>query len=182
LYSRNKILALVVLVCLPLGLLSLPQGIQQNEISKGPVKFIISSWVFPYDEYGQGISRITIAQNSTGAWLPLSDADSGKDYDEDSSIEFSDIGASIRLTVYTWFNSTLTGAPNFTLGKNYHQHNVIVSIPNGTILFSQQNFTYGGCAPAIDPPLWYYHYVVVLNFLPERGNIYTVTVTYEVYY
>jgi len=71
LYNRSKILALAVLICLPLGLLSLPQGITE-EISKEPAQFVISGWDYP-DEYGQGIYATWFYENSTGAWNPVGD-------------------------------------------------------------------------------------------------------------
>jgi len=153
----------------------------QQPAQPNTAKFVLSSWDYP-DEYGQGIEKIEIKDNSTGSWIPQAthyyyESDS-YEWGEDETIK----DGSIKLTVWTWFNSTLTGAIDFTDGKNYHKHEVTVALQNGTTVFNQQNFTYGGCFPAIDPPQWYYYYEVILNFVPEYGQIYTISVDYEIYY
>ena len=151
-----------------------------RETTNNPIKtakFVIASWGFPSDEYGQGIDKVGVFENSTGSWLPLETID----YDESSECEIY-TNTSIKLEVWTWQNSTLTGATDWTEGKKYQRHSVNVNIGNGTLVFSQQNFTYEYCFPAIDPPLWYYGYSVVLNFLPDYGQIYTATITYEIYW
>jgi len=127
-------------------------------VSVPPAKaqFVLSSWDY-LDEYGQGIVKIGIEQNSTGAWLPLGDPwDSEISYYESSEVVFDYAGASIKLTVWTWLNGTLIGASGWEDGMNYHRHNVTVTSSNGTTIFNQANFTFGGCFPAINPPMWYY--------------------------
>ena len=143
-------------------------------------RFVIASWDYP-DEYGQGIEKLSVFSNETGSWLPANWAgDSARDYDESSVFEWN-ASIFIRLNCWTWFNSTLTGAIDWEDGKNYQRHAVNVT-SLGTTVFSQQNFTYASAFPAINPPMWYYEYEVILNFLPLVGQIYTVTVTYDVFY
>jgi hypothetical protein len=141
-----------------------------------PAKFVLSSWSYP-DEYGQGIDRIYFDENSTGDWVNV-----GSPAYPDGRNNIIDWNASvfIRLNVWCWLNSTLVGIDNTNEGKLYIRHNVTVVQNNGTIVFSQQNFTYSNAYPDADP-MFYYSYNEVLNFVPVAGEIYTVTVTYEVY-
>jgi hypothetical protein len=155
-------------------------GLGFASVPTAKAQFTLAAWDYP-DEYGQGIATINIEHNTTGSWLPSSWVDATRDYDESSEVSWN-VSIFIKLTVRTWFNSTLTGSSDFTEGKNHHRHNITVTRSNGTIVFSQSNFTYGGCYPAINPPMWLYYYDVILNFLPEYGEIYTVTITYEVFY
>ena len=168
---RKKACALsVVLVLLVMiGVSTIPPAKAQSQ-------FVIAGWDYP-DEYGQGIEAFEIFGNSTGSWVQV-----GGSYGyEDPQIYEWNASVAIKLRCYTWFNSTLTGAIDETDGKNYQQHNVIVTDFNGTV-FSQQNFTWFYADDSIDPPMWFYGYEVVLNFLPEVGMIYTVTVTYEIWW
>ena len=87
----------------------------------------------------------------------------------------------IKLRVYSWINSTFLNLSDTTEGKLYQQHNVTVTNQGNTI-FHQQNISWFYDDDSIDPPMWFYGYEVVLNFLPVSGEIYIVTVTYEVYY
>jgi len=115
----------------------------------------------------------------TFAYQLLEGEERGRYYYDSSDVTFDleYVGSAIRLTVYSWLNSAITGATDTNDGKNYQQHNVVVTASNGTILFSQQNFTY---VTAYDiEPMYYYQYEVILNFLPQAGDIYIVAVTYE---
>ena len=144
--------------------------------TKANPQFVLASWAYP-DENGQGIDRIDLYENSTGTW-----ADTGLDADWDGS-EIIDWNASlfIKLSVWTYFNSSFMGIADDVVGRNYQKHNVTVTRLGETI-FSQQNFTYVVVETFLTPPVWHYCYEVILNFLPIAGQIYTVTVTYEVYY
>jgi len=183
LYNRSKILALAVLLCLPLGLLSLPQGITE-EISKEPATFIISSWDYP-DEYGQGIWGMKFWENSTGAWVDAPYyTDIGQFYYVSPGItDYTynlSIGVALKMRVDCLLNNTLVGADDLADGQNYLRHSVTVTCA-GITIFSQQNFTYESSGD-IGAPMYYYEYYVILNFLTQAGNIYVVTVTYEVFY
>ena len=159
----------LIVVLLTLGLLfvSIPQAKAQ---------FVLASWDFP-DEYGQGLNLFGFYENSTGSWLSFT----GSVYEPDQSYIINwNTSGSIMLRCYAFLNSTLTGAIDEADGKNYQQHNVIVT-SGGQTVFSQQNFTFYNFEDLADP-MWYYGYEVVLNFLPQTGSLYTVTVTYEVFY
>ncbi len=170
--QRNKVLcslAIIAMFTVTILFVSIPPARAQ---------FIIAGWDYP-DEYGQGIVNFEVWGNATGSWMlstSYAHSDSG-------GIEWYP-NASIKLICNTWFNSTLTGASDVADGKNLQRHSVVVtsSESRGTSVFSQQNFTYIFGEDAIDPPMWYYGYYVVLNFLPVSGVLYTVTVTYEVFY
>ena len=154
---------------LTLGLLfvSVPQA-------KANPQFVIASWEYP-DEYGQGIYQIRVNENSTGSWEVVD----VRTYEEAQIYQWN---ASVAIQLYVWvyLNSTLTGASNLTDGRNYQQCNVVVTLGNGTIVFSQQNFTFQDENDYDE--MYLYEYDVVLNFIPQSGEIYSVTVTYEVWW
>lgn len=155
-------------------------------------QFVIAEWNYP-DEYGQGISGLKCWENSTGSWVgapyythyyPDYHEELGAfyylNYYQVSYFYNWSAGVAIKIRVDTLFNATLTGAEDLADGQNFQQHNVTVT-HLGSVIFSQQNFTYVDSSDVTDP-MYYYEYSVILNFLPEYGEIYTVTITYEVFY
>ena len=164
---RNKVCAsiLVALTVLIL-IISVPQAKAQ---------FVLASWTGP-DEYGNGFNGFEVYGNSTGSWVQVGGAYNATDAHD---IEW-EVGVGIKLRCWTFLNSTKVGATDTADGKNYLQHNVTVT-NFGETIFSQQNFTYFFVSDTLDP-IWLYGYEVVLNFIPEYGQIYTVTIIYEVYY
>ena len=157
-----------LLVVLTLGLLfvSVPQA-------KANPQFIIASWAYP-DEYGQGIYQIRVNENSTGSWA-LVDV---RTYEEAQIYQWN-ASVAIQLYVWLWLNSTLTGASSLTDGRNYQRCNVTVTSLGETI-FSQNNFTFQDENDYAD--MYLYEYNVILNFVPLQGTLYTVTVTYEIWW
>jgi len=176
LYNRTKILALAVLICLPLGLLSLPQGITE-EISKEPATFIISSWDYPGDEYGQGISLLRFYENSTGSWVEVY-GPTGHYPNASATLDWN-ASIAIKLRCSSSLNSTFLGLTETIQGVTLQRHNITVTCLGETI-FSQQNFTYFSRGQV--GPMYYYQYDVVLNFIPQAGMIYIAIITFEVFY
>jgi len=142
-----------------------------------PVKaqFVIASWDYP-DEYSQGIQQIRVNENSTGSWV-LFDI---RTYANESNSYIWEEGVGIQLYVWVWLNSTFTGASDLADGRNYHQCSVSVTQASGSVVFSQQNFTFQDENDYDD--MYLYEYNIILNFIPQEGELYTITVTYEVYY
>ena len=177
--DKKKVLALLILV-LTISIVLVSRGSRVETIESIPSatednpKFVLAEWDFP-DEYGQGIDTITVYGNSTGSWVSVGNYE----YDEVSSLEWNE-SVGIKLKVWTWFNSTLTGVGSTNEGKLYQRHSVNVT-NLGTTVFSQQNFTYSNVYTD-SAPMWYYVYEVVLNFLPVGGEIYSVVVTYEIFW
>ena len=179
--------ACVVLALLCLVLVATVQ--QQpvtSELEKANPQFIITGWDF-LDEYGQGIESVSLWQNSTGTWGPVT----GKQYYYEShAFDWEFVNASIKLRCYFLMNRTLTnteGSETNAPMTNVQRHDISVTNFNGTILFSQQNFThiasYPGTSYGYDSTVWYFVYDVVLNFLPNTyGEIYTATMNYEVWW
>jgi len=163
--------ALIISLCVCL----MPVVVSVPPANANP-KFIIASWDYP-DEYGQGIETFDVYENSTGSWVNVGGP---SDWDESGIFDWN-ASVAIKLKCWTWFNSTLTGVGSTNEGKLYQQHNVIVTQNNRTIVFSQQNFTYSNVYTDA-APMWLYVYEIVLNFLPVAGQIYTITIDYEVYY
>ena len=169
--KRKIISGVVVLLTLGLLVASIPPAKAQ---------FVIASWEYP-DEHNQGIDSFTIYENSTGDWLIVGGFGPNLS-PEDSGIFDWAFGVSIKLKCHTWFNNTLVGAENMEDGKLFHRHNVTVTNFVGTLIFSQQNFTYFNSDIVTEDPLWYYEYTVILNFIPVSGAVYTTTVIYEVFF
>ena len=148
-------------------------------VQPAQAQFVIASWDFP-DEYSQGIWKITVLENSTGSWLYTN----SKFYNQSHLYDW-EASVGIGLYVYTWLNSTLVNVVDHDIGKNYQHVDVNVSTFTETDVFSEQNITCvftqeGGFGfPA---HMWLYTNSVILNFLPEQGQLYTVTITYEVFY
>lgn len=159
-----------------------PPAVQPVAVQPTTAQFVIASWDHP-DEYGQGVYGIRFYENSTGSWVaaPFYN-DLGTFYFlhsyDDYTLNWS-AGVAMKLRCYTILNTTLTGAIDEADGQNYQRHSVVVTSA-GTTVFSQQNFTYYDVTPWEDIPQ--YEYEVVLNFLPVGGEIYTVVVTYEIYW
>jgi len=143
-------------------------------------QFVLAAWDHP-DQYGQGIQRFFIYENSTGSWLSWG----VYEYD-DADAHFFQWNASvfIKIRVFTWLNATLLGltgeGEHQSDGIPFFRHNVTVTTLGETI-FSQSNFTYSW-GSSYFTPMWSYEYDVILDFVPLEGYTYTVTITYEVYY
>lgn len=173
-HTRIKAIMLILALTM-IVLFASSQPMNEPVIATNP-KFVISSWAFP-DEYGQGIDRIRVEENSTGSWVYA-----GIDVDATESSAFEwNASVAIKLRCWSWINNTLVGDVSDSALKNYQRHNVIVTQINGTIVFSQDNFTYSMYYYDEDP-MFYFEYFVILNFLPEMGQVYTVNVSYEVFY
>jgi hypothetical protein len=169
----NLILGCVAVYAISQRLASMP-----NKAHLGDAQFTISSWSYPYDEYGQGIQSFDVFENSTGVWLQVGE----RQYSYDSQVYNWTAGVAIQLYCWTLFNSTLAGATSLLDGQKYQRHNVTVTDSALNTVFSQENFTFFGDGFTEGNPMWYYDYVVILDFLPASGQSYTATVTYEVYY
>lgn len=146
-------------------------------IPPAKARFVLASWDFP-DEYGQGIDGIELYENSTGSWIQVGGY---HDYTEDHIYDWK-ISGSIKIICYTWFDSELAEVSTTNEGKLSQRHNISVTQFNGSTVFSQQNFTYVSVDDGIDPPLWFYGYEVILDFVLAVGEYYTVTINYEVYW
>jgi hypothetical protein len=168
---RKKTAAIMIVLCICLSLLVfIPQA-------KANPKFIIADWDYP-DEYGQGIEGFQVYENSTGSWVAVG----GEYYYYNSQVFDWNASIGIKLRCYSWLNSSLLLLDFPDEGYNYQRHNVTVTQSNGTIVFNQENFTCTGGETWALNPMWKYYYDVVLDFLPAYGEIYTVTVTYEVWW
>ena len=174
-YNRKKILA-CVLVLMTVGLI----GVSAVTPVKAYPKFFLAGWSYP-DAYGQGIEGIEVYENSSGAWDQFGIG--AYEYDDSESELTLDwtVGVAARINVFTFFNSTLTGVSSRTEGKLYQRHYVIVTDSSDATIFSLQNFTYS-YSDETNWPLYFYEYYAVLDFLPISGEIYTITIMYEIYY
>jgi len=153
-------------------------GLLVTSIPPAKAQFVLASWSFP-DEYGQGIETLTVYENSTGSWLAVGGFSPNVDHSDAGVFEWNG-SVGIKVRVDCWLNSTLVGVASTDAGKNYLRHNVTVTDFEGTTVFSQQNFTYYAAGALGD--MYEYYYDVVLNFVVGYDQVYTATITYEVFY
>lgn len=173
-YNKNSALVLVlVLAMVIVAPFALAPTTTHEPI--GTAQFVLKSWDYtPGDEYGQGIVRFLVYENSTGSWVQV-----GGYYSTGEAIEWN-VSLGIELFVECMLNSTLVNPIDEADGANYMRLNVTVTNNYGAMVFSQDNLTYWDWI-ANDGELWLYRYYAILNFLPVAGGIYTATVTYEVF-
>lgn len=164
--EKKTVASIIVLLTLGVLVASVPPARAQ---------FVLASWDYP-DQYGQGVRAIAVYENSTGSWVT---AWAFVYYDTSTVIRWN-ASVGIKLRVWSYFNSTLTGAISGTDGKNYLQHAVTVTNNTGQTVFSQQNFTFYSVDDGA--VLYEYFYDVVLDFLPVNGQVYTATITYEIFW
>lgn len=173
---RTKLFAwaIVMSLVLMIGFSTIPQA-------KANPRFTIADWEHP-DEYGQGIYNIRPQENSSGAWVNF--VVPPWVYSNNASNIEVNASTSIKLLVAILVNYTLLGLSDpadFALGLNSVRLNVTVTNSSSITIFSQNNFTYIEGAK-IETGIWYYSQYVILNFVTEHGQIYTATVTYEVFW
>jgi hypothetical protein len=181
-WDRKKVLALLFMF-LVIGTLIVYVGSKEERRAIKPsdsntAQFVISSWSYP-DEYGQGIESIYAYENSSGDYVEYPDSPFSP---SDNFVLQKNVTGFIFLQIICWFNRTLAGIPNsLPQGLNLIRHTATVTQSNGSVVFSQTNFTKSASSQAGDP-LWWLRYDVVLAFVPIAGEIYTASITYEVFY
>ena len=170
--NRKIISSIVVLLVVGLLVAAIPPAKAQ---------FVIASWDFP-DEYGQGIYGFFPLENSSGDWWPYSGP---MIYFDNDTILDAEIGISLGLDVRVYLNYTLlnlTHPDDMALGPNYFRLNVTVMNNLGSTIFSQNNFTYDDLCGFVETDIWYFSEEVYFDFLTVSGEIYTATVTYEIFF
>jgi hypothetical protein len=169
-FFRHRIVAVITIVLILGVFLARPP--QTN------AQFVIAAWEYP-DEHGQGIDFINIYENTTGSWVLVSHPSYGNSIEPDETAIFNWTTSMImKIRCGVTLNATVTGASSVADGKNFLRHSVVISSA-GTIVFSQQNFTYQS---GNDLGLYWYDYDCIFEFLPIAGQIYTVIVTYEIFW
>jgi len=153
-------------------------------------KFILSSWDFPNDDYGQGIYRIGLRENSSGAFW-----DAGGPMKEPSDpgtfawVAGVAIGFDVRIYVnYTFLGlEEPSGEAEYNFLKALHPATNYVQISAsitllGETVFSVSNFTYDELGGKIGDGVWYYSYVYDMDFVPGNGDTFIVTITYDEFF
>ena len=169
--DRKKLLGIAVIACVCTMLLV--------TIQPARAQFVIADYEFPADN-GNGIAYIKAFIDGVASDTMYYDPDSYPTNTEVNPLAI-DAGVSITLELECWINGTFTGISSLAEGVNIMRHSVVVTCSNGTTIFSQQNFTYiiGGGG---DAPMYFYRHDVILDFVPDYGQVYTATVIYELYY
>ena len=183
---KRRIAATISVIAIVAGLLisSLP--------TTKATQFVLADSGFP-DEYGQGIQGLWVWENSTGSWEPFYFArwDDVPAADPPYYFEWN-ASTGIKIVVFGYINYTHVGFSTVDEGKLYQRHYVSVVNQGSTLVFSQQNLTFfedpelgiSGAGNTTYPPndVWYYLYEVILEFTQEHGEVYTVTVLYEIFW
>ena len=138
--------------------------------------FAIIDSTFTYPENGTGFNKIDAYVDEVFTQT-LYDMDGGAD----SILSIAESVTNITLLVSCWLNSTTYGVSTLAEGKNIIRQNITVTATNRTIVFSQNNLTYISATDYGDD-VFLYQYSVQLDFTIISGNIYTVVLTYEIYY
>jgi len=168
--NRNKIYVLSIALLLSTLLLFVP-------VQPAKAQFVLSYDYSP-DNFGNAIAYIHAYYDDDWNGTLYYDPDSYPGDTATNPIETYE-GTNITLAVFCWLNGTFADTASVAAGKLVIRHNVSVLMTNGTVIFSQQNFTY--VIGADFAPMWFYRYDVILDFVPVSGQTYTVTVIYEVY-
>ena len=160
------------------AVMSLVLMIGFSTIPPAKAQFIIADYTYPSNN-GNGIAYIHAYLDGAFNASMYKNPDSYPGEEVTNPLEVES-GVNITLAVFCWLNGTWAGIASLVEGKNVIRHSVTVSVTNRTTIFSQQDFTYiigtdGGA------PMYFYRYDVILDFVPVMGEIYTVTVTYEIF-
>ena len=98
-----------------------------------------------------------------------------------STLEIDPSVTNITLVIQCWLNGTVFDIATVSQGANQLRHNVTVTNLNGTIVFTQSNFTYSWGIEYEDG-LFLYQYWVQLDFTVAMSEIYMTIISMEVYY
>lgn len=172
--------ALLILVMV-LTMLLVGQAPQQTQAAK----FVLSShtWSYP-DEYGQGIEYVSFSVSKPYG-NPVNWSTQYYNGTESAGLEFPN-NCTVNMNVFAWMNGTQTGY-SFVEGRDQFSRVGLVVSLLGESLFSLENMTHSGGATFGD--MYRYQYVFTLRGDPEYygpnflgGVIYTVVLTYEIYF
>ena len=169
--NRNK--AYVISIALLLSTLVFLVPVQPAK-----AQFILA-YTFSPDNNGNAISFINAYFDDDYVLTVYNDPDI---YPTVTYTSIAEVNAStsISLRVGCWLNSTYAGVASLAEGENVIRHSVSVLSSNGSVIWSQQNFTYQSGVDVL-APMYHYDYDVTLDFVPVSGVVYTVTVIYEVF-
>lgn len=174
--NHNKAYAsIIVLLTISVLVASIPPAKAQ---------FIISGWDYD-DGYGQGIEVVWSYENSTGSWVKIQDpafilpSDSTNikmNYTKDTAIKII-VTCNINHSLFSFGPDKSENASARAIMQT--SINVVYL---GESVFSQQNLTWDGSVFDDTATTWAISYEVVIDVIINEGAIYTVTVTYEIYY
>ena len=142
-------------------------------------QFVLADYTYPPPN-GNGIAYIKAFVDGEYAATMYNNPDSYPTATPTNPLDI-DAGVAIRLELECWINGTFVDISSLSEGRNVMRHSVIVTLVNGTTVFSQQNFTYVTGTDAF-APMYNYKYSVILDFVPENGEYYTATLTYELWW
>lgn len=175
--SRRIAASGIIIMIITIVLVGLPSQTQG-------AKFVLAGWDYD-DGYGQGIEVVWPYENSTGSWVAICDP-AFVFWNEETTIELNSTpNTALKIIATCNINHTL-----FDFGPDKSENasaravmRVGIEMTNlGETVFSQENMTWDGTCFDDTATTWSISYEAVLNFLLVGGEIYTVTITYEVFY
>jgi len=177
---RNKIVtSIIVLMTLGLLFVSVPPAKAQFVIAW---TYDSEAGTFDYDEYGQGFYLYHLMTNYTDSdWDLHPDHVETYYFNASSYLHDWTVGYAIGIRFMVWMNSTLTGATGLTDGLNYMRLNASISCFDEE-LDSQEDLVNFYQSSFFDAEMWLYGFDAFFNVIAEEGQIYTATLTYEVYW
>jgi len=164
----------------PYDATSLYAGFGQYSTGSGSIygwrdNFTIFDTVYTYPDDGTGFYTI-------GAYIDEVFTHTFYDVDEgtNSTLYIDTSVTNITLLVDCWLNGTTYGVSTVAEGSDIIRHNVNVSMPSNSSVFTQANFTYLFGVDYGDG-LFLYRHSVQLDFTVIPSIIYTVVVDYEIF-
>jgi len=150
-------------------------------VQPAKAQFVISAYTYDESNNGHYIAFISAyydgVHNGTIYYNPISHPnDTASDLPKELYI-----GTNLTIYASCWLNGTHAGIGSLSEGLNVIRHNVTVVCNNGSVVFSQQNFTNTASTDG-NAPMYFYVHGVIIDFEFVQGEIYTVIITYEVFY
>ena len=183
-WDKKKFLAIIILVLTISMMLVYVQTKREMRINDKPTdptkaQFVLSE--IPTDnEYGEGISAVYVHENSTGSWIAVKDPAYFLPSD-DTTVDVN-AGGLLNITPTPTINHTLRELSTYDEARAIMRLSIEV-LNLGEVVFSQQNLTALEDGEGTQTSTtWWIAYVVVVPIVLVAGEIYVVTLTYEIYY
>ena len=140
-------------------------------------QFVLASWSYPDDEYGQGILSVFVYENSTGSWVEIPESHFDPDDPSSATVNGS---LALKVGVFYVINHTLFGLGGVNDAKLIIRGSVEM-LCLGESVFFQQNLTYYDSGN-VGATCWWLGYEAVIDFILVAGDTYTVELTYDIYW
>ncbi len=172
-YERRIVAGIMALLVLSMFLARPPQTTAQ---------FVIAGWGFPADDYGQGISRVVVFENSTGSYAEVPESPLLNNGPSEVTLNAT-VNTALYIRPYCQINHTLYGLTVIADAYLFMRISINISVA-GVSLFSQQNMTvesYFTPPAPYNVTCWVVSFFVYVPLILIAGTTYLVVFNYEVY-